>query len=119
MYIAEAHAANEWPVGDPIALGKTDITCGKVIDQPQTIEERLQTASIFRDSFGLHNIPFVVDSPKNDPVDRAFSFWPTRFYVLEQDDYGQGWNVAYRSMPDARNEYHIEEVEDYLQQLER
>ena len=35
VYISEAHARDEWPVGDPI-----------IIDQPKTLSKRLEIAEM-------------------------------------------------------------------------
>ena len=44
VYISEAHARDEWPVGDPI-----------IIDQPKTLSKRLEIANGFRDFFDFPN----------------------------------------------------------------
>jgi len=72
VYIEEAHANDEWPVGS------------KLYDYPQakTLEQRQQAAKDMRDDLGV-KLPIVLDS-----VDNLFSKdycpWPFRFYVLHK-----------------------------------
>ena len=81
VYIAEAHAADKWPVGDPV-----------VANQPKRLKERLSLANSFVSEYSIDKEPLlhmVVDnlsdmSPhESDPADRAYAFWPTRFYVVD------------------------------------
>jgi len=70
VYIAEAHAMDEWPLGTKVCL-----------PQHKTIEERLTVARIFRDTYGF-KIPILVDTIDNN-FDSLYASWPERFYIIE------------------------------------
>lgn len=95
VYIAEAHAFDEWPVGDHLLLGRR-------ILQPRRLEERLALAGDFQRGYGLEALELLVDDPALDAgagFDATYAAWPTRFYVLQQ---GQ---IAWIAWPDEKHEY--------------
>ena len=107
-YIAEAHAADEWPVGNPL-----------VYNQPKALSERLSIANDFVREFSIDTEPLlhlVVDElstnneQESNPVDRAYAFWPTRFYVVDA-----GGEVAYKAQPNETHEYKLEELAAFLE----
>eukprot|EP01093_Parvamoeba_rugata_P008432 TRINITY_DN24003_c0_g1_i1.p2 TRINITY_DN24003_c0_g1~~TRINITY_DN24003_c0_g1_i1.p2 ORF type:complete len:123 (-),score=5.64 TRINITY_DN24003_c0_g1_i1:71-439(-) len=71
VYIREAHAADEWPLGD--------IVC---IKQHTSIEERIAAAQQLRDSG--YTLPLVVDSMENQ-VESSYAAWPERYVVIGGD----------------------------------
>ena len=114
VYIAEAHAADEWPVGNPIQY-----------NQPQTINERLDIARDFVAKYKIADaeIPLVVDdmssgtiqnsnsvAVQDNPVDTAYAIWPTRFYVV------QGGVVRFKAQPDSAHEYRLESLRNFLRE---
>ena len=112
VYVAEAHAADEWPVGNPIKY-----------NQPQTIDERLSIARDFVAKYEIMDagIPLVVDDlgsgtshnregiAEDNPVDTAYAIWPTRWYVV------QGGVIRYKAQPDSTHEYKLENLRKFLQ----
>jgi hypothetical protein len=70
VYIAEAHARDQWP------MGKT-ISC---VDQPKTLEERLENARQCKKNFNF-DVPMLVDNMNND-FHLTYGSWPFRFYVI-------------------------------------
>lgn len=109
VYIAEAHAADEWPVGNPIRY-----------NQPKILSQRLKIAQDFVNEFGLSDeIPLVVDDMRSgegelcaaqhdNPVDAAYAMWPTRFYVV------QGAAVQFKAEPTKEHEYKLEHLAAFL-----
>lgn len=100
VYITEAHAQNEWPVGDPL-----------LILQPVSNAERLGIARQFARDYQLPpNLPVLVDT-----IDNLFcvqySAWPIRFFVLEHGGDSQFGivppepSVAFVALPDGKNTY--------------
>ena len=70
VYILEAHAYDEWPVGS------------RQFHYPQatTLEMRAQAAHDMKTRLGLQ-APIVLDSANND-FEREYAPWPFRFYVI-------------------------------------
>ena len=77
VYIAEAHAADEWPIGD----GVHPSTCS--IKQPVSLRERRAAARAFVRELAW---PFevLVDS-MSDAFEHTFAAWPLRFYLVAAD----------------------------------
>lgn len=77
IYIAEAHAADEWPIGD--ALHPT--ACS--LKQPVSLRERRAAARAFVRELEW---PFevFVDSMSDD-FEATFAAWPLRFYLVTAD----------------------------------
>jgi membrane protease subunit (stomatin/prohibitin family) len=75
VYIAEAHSADEWPIGKQISF-----------DQHKTIEERVTIARSFaadmKQKHGF-SLPMVADTIDNG-FDKAYAAWPVRFYVIQE-----------------------------------
>jgi len=69
VYISEAHANDEWPLGKHI-----DIPAHK------TISDRQQAAKMLLDR-GC-KIPILLDS-MNNAFDYAFAVWPERYYIVK------------------------------------
>ena len=70
IYIAEAHARDQWPAGKTISC----------VDQPTTLPERLHNARQFKDDFDLQ-MPMLVDSMENT-FHHTYGSWPFRFYII-------------------------------------
>ena len=122
----EAHARNEWPVGDPVKL-----------DQPLTLQERFACADSFRRQFPeLESWNICIDDPESgDAFDTLYSAWPTRFFVLdgrekeshaptaivtgeqELESPESTTTLAWRAEPHDDHEYKLEDLEQYLESL--
>jgi len=70
VYIREAHAVDEWPLGNLVT-----------IKQHQTLEERIDAAKTLNSELNF-NIPTVVDSMDNI-FNKTFQSWPERYYILQ------------------------------------
>jgi type I thyroxine 5'-deiodinase len=81
VYIAEAHARDEWPVGPRVS----------VCNQPLSITERIANAQTLREVGQLGGRILVDDI--NDQFLQTFAAWPLRSWIL------QGGKVAYKAMP--------------------
>jgi len=98
VYIAEAHAADEWPMGDPIVTGRP-------VQQPVTVAQRITEARHFAQHFSLR-WPLAVDAPElGDPFMRVYSPWPTRFYVLREG------KLQFIAQPNEEHMYELAAVE--------
>lgn len=71
LYIEEAHATDEWPIGSRI-----------VINQHKTIEDRKNAALKMVKETG-YKIPIVLDNMENQ-VQNAFKCWPFRFIIIRK-----------------------------------
>jgi len=92
VYITEAHAQDEWPIGDPLQ-----------INQPVTDAERVGVARQFAEDYEIQ-LPVLVDSVSNQ-FEEAYAAWPIRFYVLEESSEGEGPKLVYKAQPDHKNTY--------------
>lgn len=107
VYIEEAHAADEWPIGSRLHY-----------KQPTSIAERAQIVKDFIDATG-YKLPIVIDPvfpasssppssssssassdkqeetspvegktlikpPQNNPFEKLYAPWPVRFYVIHR-----------------------------------
>ncbi|CAF0965811.1 unnamed protein product [Adineta steineri] len=70
IYIAEAHARDQWPAGKTISC----------VDQPTTLEQRLDNARQFNNKYNFE-MPMLVDS-MNNTFHTTYGSWPFRFYVI-------------------------------------
>jgi len=81
VYITEAHAKDEWPVGENISF----------CTQPKTLSERFDLAERLQSTNGLQ-VPVMVDSMSNLFAER-FSAWPIRFFAV------QDGKLAWKAQP--------------------
>lgn len=73
MYIAEAHACNEWPVGHPVC-----------IRQPQSSEERTAVAQERLAELGIgEEFVRLVDDCTTDAFHKTYACWPFRWYTVQ------------------------------------
>jgi len=72
VYISEAHASDEWPLGVKY-----------VYEQPKELKTRLQIAKEFVDKFKV-KLPMLVDTMDNE-FDSHFASWPERFYIVKNN----------------------------------
>lgn len=92
IYIVEAHAIDEWPVGDPLK-----------VTQPKTIAERCGVARAFVGEYKL-KLPMVVDQMDNN-FSNTFAGWPVRFYVVQRENSHSEWKLSFKAQPDHKNTY--------------
>jgi hypothetical protein len=91
VYISEAHAQDEWPIGGYAAL-----------QQPKNVAERLEIAQAFAKKFKWQ-VPMVVAPPEDlaqpasdsdakrirqtcttDAFDAVYACWPFRIYIIDE-----------------------------------
>lgn len=92
VYIAEAHASDEWP----IRSARSNRGRGPVnVKQPRHSKERLAHAQRLvrdfdlsdRDMAGMELLPLLVDSlEEGEPFETTFAPWPLRFFILSEDE---------------------------------
>ncbi|MBI5876639.1 MAG: hypothetical protein HZB53_03235 [Chloroflexi bacterium] len=85
VYIAEAHAENEWQM-------ESNEEAGICIRQHTTFAERMAAARLCAERLGL-TIPTLVDAMDNAASER-FAAWPERIYIIGTDG-----RIAYRGGP--------------------
>jgi hypothetical protein len=75
IYITEAHADDEWPIGSSIQ-----------IKQPKTNQQRIYAVNQFIQAtqWNQQLIPIYVDFIQNQ-FDEIYAAWPVRFYIMKQN----------------------------------
>ncbi|CAF3320554.1 unnamed protein product [Rotaria socialis] len=97
IYIAEAHSKDEWPVGETISC----------VEQPKTLEERLENARRFKKNFNFE-MPMLVDD-MNNTFHNTYGSWPFRFFVIYE---GQ---LLLKAEPDAEMfTYDLDEIDKWI-----
>jgi len=86
VYIEEAHAIDEWPMGDG-AKG-SDF---KAIAQPVNLAQRAEAAKLLVTDLG-YEVPLLVDNMENE-VRIKYACWPLRFYVIDAEQ------IWYKAQP--------------------
>lgn len=84
VYIAEAHAVDEWPVqSGRYTQDQQPIT----VKQTKTVEERMSIAKQFVNDYGLDNLELMVSVPMQEDLtnldinfEALYSPWPFRIY---------------------------------------
>lgn len=84
VYIAEAHAMDEWPVlSGRFNLGRGPVCVEK---QPVTLFDRCQLARSFVWDFDIvesASLELLVDDPEQgDPFEKEYAPWPVRIYLI-------------------------------------
>jgi len=101
IYIAEAHALDEWPMGDGFGVSKY-----KAFNQPKSVQERINIAKVFKEELKCL-LPILVDGP-DDHFERAFASWPLRFYVIKDG------KIIYKAQPKSNYRYSVSELREFL-----
>ncbi len=97
IYIAEAHARDQWPAGKIISC----------VNQPTTIEERLVNAQECNKNLEFE-MPMLVDN-MNNTFFLTYGSWPFRFYVVYNG------KLALKAEPDKNTfSYHIDELDQWI-----
>jgi len=71
IYLAEAHANDEWPLGKKVCITKH-----------KTIEERINVAKNFQTEYNFE-LPILVDEIENT-FDYHYGAWPERYYMFDE-----------------------------------
>jgi len=95
VYIAEAHAVDEWPVGERVE-----------IPQPVSLAERCRVADEFRRVH--HHMPHIVVDSMDNCFHDTFAAWPTRFYIIRDGV------MAFIAQPTSCYAYEISQISDWL-----
>lgn len=76
VYISEAHAADEWPVGHCVC-----------INQPKSTTERIQVAQQKLTELGIGD-EFIrlVDLAEENNFHNAYACWPLRWYTVDSSE---------------------------------
>jgi hypothetical protein len=97
IYILEAHARDQWP------MGKT-ISC---VDQPTTLEQRLENARECQKHCQFE-MPMLIDTMDNN-FHLTYGSWPFRFYVIYNG------KLVLKAEPDKNTfSYHIDELDEWI-----
>ncbi len=97
VYIAEAHARDQWPVGKTISC----------VDQPTTLAQRLKNAQEFQKNFNFQ-MPILVDNMENN-FHYSYGSWPFRFFVIHED------KLILKAQPNSKSyAYNINEIDDWI-----
>ena len=83
VYIQEAHPIDAWQVSDNL---KDDV----LVKSTETAEERDRVADVCLAKLGIE-LPALIDESDNR-VERAYTAWPDRLYVVDRDG-----RIAYKS----------------------
>ena len=75
VYIQEAHPIDAWQLNDNLV---DDV----LVASTETLEERANIAGVCMTKLGIE-LPAVVDGPDN-AVERAYTGWPDRLYVIDR-----------------------------------
>ncbi len=76
VYIEEAHPIDAWQLDDNL---EDDV----LVASTRTLDERVEVAGVCMTKLGIE-LPAVVDGPGN-AVERAYTGWPDRLYVIDRD----------------------------------
>ncbi len=100
IYIAEAHARDQWPAGKTISC----------VDQPTELEQRLENARQFKEKFNFE-MPMLVDSMDNT-FHWTYGSWPFRFYVINN---GQ---LVFKAEPgETTYAYDLNELDSWIEKF--
>jgi len=92
VYTAEAHAADEWPVGPHIHQ-----------PQPKSTEERCGVARRRLAQLGVSDIPVLIDTAEEN-FSRAYASWPLRWFFLD------GHTITAVAQPQCGGGYDVKEI---------
>jgi iodothyronine deiodinase-like protein len=83
VYIEEAHPIDAWQLKDNV---NDDV----LVATTKTADERYKVAGLCVTKLGIE-LPALVDEP-DDRVERAYTAWPDRLYVIDRNGH-----IAYKS----------------------
>ena len=76
VYIQEAHPIDAWQLDD-------NVEDEVLVPSTKTLDERVNVAGVCMTKLGIE-LPALVDGP-DDAVERAYTGWPDRLYVIDRD----------------------------------
>lgn len=98
VYISEAHAADEWPVGHNVK-----------IDQPKNTEERILVAQRRLADLGVgREFVLLVDFAEENNFHSSYACWPFRWYTV-----GSGRSLTSVAQP-TRSGYDVRELVSWV-----
>ena len=83
VYVQEAHPIDAWQMD-------VNVSDGVLVPTTKTDDERLNVAGLCVTKLGIE-LPALVDE-SDDAVERAYTGWPDRLYVVDADG-----RIAYKS----------------------
>ena len=102
VYIAEAHASDEWPVGK-----LTSVTT-----QPKNLAHRRDLASVVHNHLLNCEVEVVCDNMQNT-FQRTMACWPIRLFVVDANN----GRLLYKAQPDLSPNvygYRLEDLSEWL-----
>jgi len=96
IYIAEAHAIDEWPLGRTVCL-----------NQHKTLQERVTVANNFVNDYN-YEIPVFVDGMENT-FDYHYGAWPERYFLFDKSG-----KIIQAAMPTNEFGYDRSEIDTWL-----
>ncbi|CAF1060001.1 unnamed protein product [Didymodactylos carnosus] len=99
VYIEEAHATDEWPIGSRICYL-----------QPKSDADRIRIADDFIKSTGYRILLLIDPVSRNNPFSQVYAPWPIRFYVIDQMK-----NLSYIAQP-IQGSFPLEFIRNALDQ---
>jgi len=99
VYLMEAHAADEWPLGTKV-----------VTKQHKTNKERIEAALELQKKYKI-TFPLVVDDISNS-FHNTYAAWPERYYIVDKTG-----KLAYIAVPGPMGytSKHIDQVKLWLE----
>lgn len=122
VYIAEAHASDEWPVGALTSVTTQPKTLAHRLALAHTVHTQLLGQPAPRDNYNTEEeeqaqdeelLPVVCDNMSNS-FERTMAAWPIRMYVLDP----RTGEMLYKAQPDLSPEiygYSLERLEEWLE----
>lgn len=95
VYICEAHAEDEWPIGAPVVA----------VNQHKSIEDRVTACDDCVKALDIQ-LPTVLDCIENEFND-TYAAWPLRFYLIDNG------TLEHIAMPTG-GAYDMSEVDRWL-----
>ena len=101
VYLAEAHAKDQWPVGASVSFcdapqsmrERVDLASKLYLDPRNRRQTLLPTGGLLGGEHGAGlstSVPVLVDSTRDDAFLNTYSAWPLRFYGLVPEPHQSG-----------------------------
>jgi len=105
VYIEEAHAQDEWPIGKTISVCKQAKTIEQRSEMAKTLERKLCEIQ----NGGQEVMEIVLDTMNND-FEKQFAAWPFRFYAIQDN------RVVFKPQPklDPYFAYNVEGLKSWM-----
>lgn len=96
VYIAEAHAEDEWPIGAPVVA----------VNQHKSTADRAVACNDCVEALGI-KMPTVLDGEENE-FDDTYASWPLRFFLIDNGI------IEHIAMP-TQGAYDMTEIDRWLE----